>query len=356
MTGAVATFPYPLLHLAGDPETMGFEHGRRAETLIRGFLNVGLARLNRYRQYSREQALARAEEFIPYMEAFAPHLLTELKALASGAHMTLQEVAFLQVRTELSYEGLCSAVVVRPPATAPGTVLMGQNMDLDPAFRTFGLLIHRRPSDAPAMLGFSWPGLVGYMGLNSAGLGVCVTQLVSSGWRPGVPAYFVSRRLLEQNSTQACRAVMAAAQRASSPNWLVADSRGDVIDFETTAGKHVELKPEGPVFAHTNHYLHPPFSVEDLLIDELPDSPARQRRLTELLETGANASELGVVSIQRYLRDHEGHPVSVCRHAAGKPGAIETMVSAVFDLGRRELHLAAGPPCQTDFTTISVDE
>jgi hypothetical protein len=95
MTEAAGTYPYPLLELAGDPETMGFEHGHRTERLIRGFLEAGLARLNRYRPYSREQALVRADEFLPHMEAFAPHLVAELKALARGARLTLREVVFL---------------------------------------------------------------------------------------------------------------------------------------------------------------------------------------------------------------------------------------------------------------------
>jgi isopenicillin-N N-acyltransferase-like protein len=268
--------------------------------------------------------------------------------------MTVQEVVFLHVRTELTYEALCSTIAARPPATA-NTVLMGQNLDLDPTFRPFGMLIRRRPTDGPDMLGFSWPGLVGYMGLSSAGLGVCVNQLVSPDWRPGVPAYFISRSLLEQPSVEACRHVLAKARRGSAPNWLVADSQGDIVDFETTARDHVQLEPQGAVFAHTNHYLHPPFVVQDRLIGEVPDSPARYHRLNDLLSIGGDANDLGVNEFQQYLRDHEGYPASVCRHAEGEAGAIETLVSMVLHLSRRQLYVAAGPPCLAEFTMIPVD-
>jgi isopenicillin-N N-acyltransferase-like protein len=290
------------------------------------------------------------------MEAFAPDLVAELEATAYGAARTLRELVFLQVRTELTYEGLCSAAAVRPPDTRGDGVLVGQNMDLDPSFRPFGLLIRRRLRDGPTILGFSWPGLVGYMGLNSAGLGLCVTQLVSPGWRVGVPAYFVSRRLLEQTSAGACQQVLAGVERGSSPNWLIADKTGTVIDVETTASHHLVLEPEGPIFSHTNHYLDPGLGSEDRLKDELPDSPARLCRLTELLTAAASAGGVDIGAFARSLRDHAGFPHSLCRHAAEVDGAMETVVSAVFDLDRRVMHVAAGPPCSANYTSLGVED
>jgi isopenicillin-N N-acyltransferase like protein len=276
--------PFQLLDLAGTPEEIGFAHGRRAADHIAGFLEVGLARLNRYRSYSREEALLR----------------------------------------------------------------------LDPSFRRFGLLIRRRLRGGPTMLGFSWPGLVGYVGLNSAGVGVCVNQLVSPGWRVGVPAYFVSRRLLEQDSAPACREVLAGVERGSSPNWLVADSTGSIVDFETTALRHVALEPTESVFAHTNHYLDPDLATEDRLEEELPDSPARRSQLAALLNTYA-VDGVDVAGFERSLQDHQGFPQSICRHADGVDGAIESVVSAVFDLSHRQMHVALGPPCGSSYSTLGVE-
>jgi isopenicillin-N N-acyltransferase-like protein len=57
------------------------------------------------------------------------------------------------------------------------------------------------------------------------------------------------------------------------------------------------------------------------------------------------------------LRDHAGHPDSICRHpnpAFPDEERLETVVSVLEDLTARQMYVAAGPPCQSTYEVITL--
>jgi isopenicillin-N N-acyltransferase-like protein len=345
---------FPLVEASGSPYEVGFQHGRQCQALIPSFVDRGLAWLNHYQPMSRQEALHRARAYLPHARDFAPDLVEEMQGIADGAEVSLDEVLLLNVRTLLLYTAPpgCTAFAVVPPATADGSVLFGQNHDWDPAGERFGLLLHLRPRGKPPVLMFGYPGQVGFIGMNAAGVGLAMNLLRSPGWRVGVPHYLIARRCLEQESVAACIELIARAHRPSSVNLLLADRHG-AVSVETTPTDHVVLPPdERGVLVHTNHYRAPQFLEQERLLAELPDSPARSICATRALRQRAGRIDRGVV--EDLLRDHQGYPVSICRHATDKPGSLETVVGFVGCPARGEVSVAVGNPCESTFQTYVV--
>ena len=61
--------------------------------------------------------------------------------------------------------------------------------------------------------------------------------------------------------------------------------------------------------------------------------------------------------LRSILRDHAGHPDSVCRHpnpALPEEERVETVVSVLQDLTARRMYVAGGTPCLTPYQEIEV--
>src|SRR5579883_2801650 len=70
------------------------------------------------------------------------------------------------------------------------------------------------PEQGPRILMATFGGLIGYGGINSAGMGHMMNALANSTWRMGLPHYPVKRALLEQTSLAGCQEVYARAGSA----------------------------------------------------------------------------------------------------------------------------------------------
>ena len=70
---------YPELEVRGAPYDMGCQIGEELREHIRGFNAIAIERVNKSVAVLREQALAVAAECLPYVEAYSPPMLEELR-------------------------------------------------------------------------------------------------------------------------------------------------------------------------------------------------------------------------------------------------------------------------------------
>ena len=57
------------------------------------------------------------------------------------------------------------------------------------------------------------------------------------------------------------------------------------------------------------------------------------------------------------LRDHDGRPESVCRHANHRfpvDDRYETVVSVIMDLAERKLWATVGSPCEHEYQSLTL--
>jgi isopenicillin-N N-acyltransferase-like protein len=352
----------PLIKVRGDPYRRGLEHGRACGDLIRRYPDVLLevARIEASwralkvdRLPSRTDLMARALRFLPALEAFAPHLVEEIRGIADGARLPFAEVLLVNVRSEVmgiaESESLCTSFALGRSATANATVLAGQNLDQNPLNRDLVIVLHVEPEQGPSIIMCSFAGLVGYPGINSAGVSFFQNALSTSTWRAaGMPHYLLKRVLLEQADVRGCLAVASAAGVCSSTNYVLTDGSGRLVDIELTPEGMELVEADDNIVVHANHFVSPALVCKDALRQSMPDSPERHSRLLGLLCD--RRGQIQVRDLQIALADHANGPASVCRHQPD----VETIASIIAEPEDGRLHVSLGHPCTGSFATFQL--
>ncbi len=190
-------------------------------------------------------------------------------------------------------------------------------------------------------------GLIGKIGLNEAGVGVCLNAVRAKGMDPTrLPTHLALRVALNARSLDAARAALAADGVASSCHILVAD-RGGAVGMEWSALGHrdLPLDAHGRIH-HTNHLLLAQPGVVDS--NWLPDSAARFERIRTLTDAAAAAAAAPTLgSVQDLFKDEEGLPDAICRSPIDGNSAA-TLFNIVMDLGAARAEVLMGRPNRPD--------
>ena len=333
---------YPEITVSGSPRELGRQIGDAAGELIRGFCAIAMERVNRTVRISRDAALDVAAKSIAYAEHYAADMVEELRGTAEAARVSLEELMLLQVRNQLrAPDAGCTSFSVAPPRSQQRFV--AQNWDNDPALDPFTMVLTRKPTDKPASTTLTQAGLIGYIGFNDAGIGVCLNSLPAPSRPLGVPHYFQVRAILEAASLAEVVDAVKRAERAIPANIMLTTPQGPANLEVTIDDVHVLTDPQ--LVTHTNHCKHPELVAINPQFGELIQSHARQSRIDELL--GALPSPISASDLQRVLMDHQGHPLSICRHGNDDPafGFWETVFSVIIAPESREMFITRGTPC-----------
>jgi isopenicillin-N N-acyltransferase-like protein len=192
------------------------------------------------------------------------------------------------------------------------------------------LTIYQPPKPSIDMI--TEAGIIGKIGLNSSGVGVCLNAIRAIGVDfYKVPCHLALRSVLDSQTAREAVDQLLIKGVASSCHILAADlgtsfglecSHSDiqVIDESPISGG-------GTVLTHTNHYLAPHSGVEDIMY--LLDSPRRLQRIDHLVRSGQDRPTSD--SIHHILKDEHGYPVSICR-SPDETSSISTLFSIVMDL------------------------
>jgi isopenicillin-N N-acyltransferase-like protein len=347
---------YPEVTVAGSPQQMGEQIGEALREEIRGFDDIALERVRKTMNVSLEAALIVARRCIDDVRGYAPHMLVELDGMAHASGVGIERLMLLQIRNQLQPDagGGCTSFAVGGVA---GGSVTGQNWDNDSALDPFSVVLTRRPEDAPAFLSITQAGLIAYLGVNDAGLGLCMNTLPAPARPFGVPHYFTVRGVYEARSLDGAVQAIRRAQRAIPANLMLATPEGPA-DLEVTVNDvHVLRESDaGPgVVTHTNHCVHPDLVQINDSFPELIESGPRKCRIDELL--AAAPRPIPRATLEAILRDHQDHPRSICRHPNDHPttGFWSSVWSLLIDAEECRLHLSRGNPCEQPYETYSLN-
>lgn len=347
--------PFPYVEAAGTPYEMGRQHGRQVAEQVRGFCD----HLVRSSGYPREEVLRAASRFLPAFERYCPVLLEEVRGLADGADLAFEEALLLQIRGEvlpLLAEVACTSFAVSPEH-AGGGLLIGQTSDMEPELERHFLVLHLVPREGPRTLMWTFAGQLGYHGLNEYGVAHFANS-VSGGpeapeprWRH-LPHYPVKRRLYECRTRAEVLSRWESMPVCSSGNTMLC-AGGEFLSVEATPAGVGVLDGRGqPFLVHANHFLSSRFRTPGTDAAALPDSFARQERMTALL--AEHRGRLGVSEIKAILADHAGHPCGICRHEETDARRMGTVAGLISEPERGRLHVSRGTPCRGDWTCYEV--
>ena len=322
----------------GAPRERGRQHGEALREAIGACVAIYRAAIP-----GNEAALrARAAEFGAEVARYAPDLADEIEGIAEGADLDPLWIHVLNARSEMmsSADG-CTAVF------SPSAGLLGQTWDwIEPLEKLFFVLRVERP-DGHRIATVTEPGIVGKIGLSTAGLGCTLNFLLSPGKHAGTPVHVLLRSLLEARDVDDARARIDARTPGQSGN-LILGSVGAGFDAEL-AGEDAELRALGPEpFAHTNHHLWRPLAAGALQ----DNSDARLSRACERIQAGAAADAGAMMSLLSDTSDRR-HPI--CAGYQPLLGSrIGTLCTVVMELGAGRMHVRQGPDPTAPFEAIAV--
>ena len=344
---------YREIEVAGEPRQMGGQIGEAAREEIRGYAEIALERVNKTVRVSRDRALRVAAECIGYVERYGPDMLEELRGMAEGSGLALEELMLLNVRNQFLPEtdAGCTSLSVAGHATAEGRPFVAQNWDNDPTTAPFTIVLTRRPTGKPALLNITQAGLIAYIGLSDAGMGMCLNTLSAPSRELGVPHYFTLRGMYEATSLDGAVEAVRRAERAIPANIMLATPQGPA-DLEVTLGDVYVLRDDGwGLVTHTNHCLHPELVGINEEFPELIQSKPRKARIDYCLADGG--PPLTLDRIKASLSDHDNYPTSLCRHPNDDPahGFWTSVFSVIVDPEAGQMHIARGTPCNHPYET-----
>ncbi len=369
---------YPVVSVQGSPYQRGRSYGRQARERIRRSLQVYAQAFERFADWDWAQATAQARRFVDPIGDYDRRYLDELQGIADGTGVGLADVVAINLRTEVMGSGRVRAATAgavtsgdgSPAADAEcsafaalapdGRVLAGQNWDWLPhSLDTLVVLRTEPDDDTPAHVSVVEAGLLAKFGVNAAGVAVLTNALTTleDECAPGVPYHVLLRALLESESAQVAADRIAEAPRASSANYLVVDDSGVAVDVEARPGDQQRVHRLHPdergLLLHTNHFCSPAFDGVDYSSLVVSSSPHRMDRLTEL--AGAEEKPYHAEFLTTAFTDHDGYPMSVCRHADTELHELDrgvTAASMVADLTARDLQVASGLPCTAGYEPV----
>ena len=380
MTVADGRAAFPHVRVSGGPRDRGRAYGEQARdrivTSIRAYEDVFRA----YAGWSWTEVRREAERYEAPIVEFDERFLDEMRGIAEGAGVDLEDLLSINVRTEVMFaararaaaaaggpaagggprQGECTAFAVLPEASATGHTLIGQNWDwLLHCFDTV-VVLEAEQDEGPNFVSVVEAGLLAKTGMNSSGLAVATNALVTDDDRgePGVPYHVLLRAFMDCETISDALSAAQRGRRSSSANYLIAHRDGMAVDIEATPGDFSRLFllfPEEGVVTHTNHFRSPAFDRRDVSLWVMPDSPFRLERLRAVVE-GASP-QLSLDTFREALADHANYPSGVCCHPDARMDTHDqgsTVASVLMDLDDARIWVADGRPCTAPFRELDV--
>ena len=318
-----------------------------------------------------------AVKFLPFLESRHRDLVEEMRGsisfsqplfvpndkrigVADGANVPFESILAMNVRTEIAYGMFQSdgCTALSWISSDGSRSFLAQNWDWqhEQKANLISLRIKRLKSQAengvlgepPVIHMITEAGIIGKIGMNSAGVGVCLNAIRARGVKfDALPCHLALRHCLEARSRDSAIRILERYGVASACHILVADADHGGVGLECSAHDIVEVAKEDGVVTHTNHYILPHHS-DVIEKGSWKDSPLRLARINEMVrvmkKTGLGPSREGIGSM---LNDEEGFPTSINRQET-VDSSVATLFSIVMDLKKASAQVTLGRPTEIE--------
>lgn len=332
---------FPLIEVSGAPYQRGLSHGTQAKERVLGSVAIytkSLAKL----AFAQSDLRTLLDDFAHEIERFEPSYLEEMRGIADGAGVSLDDILMINARTEIMAQAArtaergsdeCTSVGILPRRSASGRYIQGQNWDNRVDCADTIILLRVLREDGPDLLTFVEAGGLARYGLNRAG--ICLNGNGLSSDRdysqPGIPLPLIRRKALEQDHFAKAVQVIYAAPKACSCNLLLGSKLGTAINLECAPDETFVIYPENGLAVHANHWVSDAAlaKLKETGVPGSPDSIFRYMRMKELLD----GPSLSTDDLKAAFADTLGTPYSVCRppRASNKGYHSSTTATLIMD-------------------------
>lgn len=339
---------FPNIDVKGDAHTRGYQVGNQLRERIRATWRYYSDTVFATSKLSKTEITQRAARVRELVGDFDPDYCVEIEAIADAAGLAAWEVYALNARTEIlnAAVGECTAVYL------PESRLLGQTWDWLAALESLSAITHYTYPDGRRILTFAEPGQLAKIGLNAAGIGVCLNFLVAPHLLEGLPVHCLIRALLECTDLAEARDTLARAGHGKASHFLIADDRGFALSYEFAGARSGEVAAVAGIYAHTNHCIAPNRDERSYVI------PTSVERLTAARRLAAARTGSGIEAIQQILDFDDGSSAAIRVRYRPEPllggGDVGSCATLIMDLSARVMHVRKGPYPERPFTMITV--
>ena len=352
---------FPVVEASGTPYEIGIAHGKGAAELIKKNVEMYKSMFMDYSGVPWDKAVRHAMTFIPTITSYDADLMEELRGVADGSGLPLEYIMALNLRSEVVFQGAmidgCTALALTAEKTKDGHTLLAQNWDWRVVVREGCILLRikqARPKSDIDMI--TEAGIIGKIGINSAGVGVLLNALASDQRvvEPSIPLHIALRGIL--NAPSLAGAIGAAIRwpLGANAHFLIASKNGQAVSIETGPQSNDIMYADDGYLVHTNHFVSPRMTdFVDVGHRNFPDSFLRHGRMKKLIRDAG--CEITTDDVKLMLQDHTDKPDSICRHFGPLrlPGkSTETVFSIVMDLTAGTMEVAPGNPCEVPYYSV----
>ncbi|KAH7160523.1 hypothetical protein B0J13DRAFT_494178 [Dactylonectria estremocensis] len=406
------TFVEKHIIVEGTPYERGLTHGKQASDKVRA--NIEYYKLpGKLPDWSISSKIIESV-YLPAFEKFYPTGLEEIRGIADGAGVTVEDVIMLNARYDLGRcmyrlkdggkapqqldgHDECTSGFFPPEAVASGHTLAVHNWDMSTHLYNQDLIIylevHPDPSeDRPCMFILTEAGQLIRSGMNAAGMSVTANSLLSSedyvpvshvdqdgvfhevkSPKPVLPLSVARRVFLEYSNFAEGLVSINAFPRHVSGNLHVSTADGFALAMELAPGRVYKFygNADDRYLVHSNHFLSPEFLSRDDVFDRYPGGSSwfRAWQAEKGVRADCAAGRLTPQRIIAAFSDHMSFPESLCNHPnlnqKNTPSATltgytskqnMTVAFVIYNLSERTVTVCKGPPCEGMLQEFSLNE
>lgn len=354
------------IKLSGNPCNIGELHGRHGKSEIIQSLETYESLFHGYSNIDWNRAREVALEHLPAIEAYNLDFIEEMEGVAKGAGVDFEDILVLNTRSEIALTGNrtfsdgCTAIAVTPPHSKD--TIIGQNWDWKQSQSKSLLLLEIEQEGKPSIKMITEGGIIGKIGFNSAGIGVCLNALMTDRKSAQIPIHLGLRSVLNSNSLHEAISKIKHGQMASTANFLIASFEGE----GRSMAANIEVSPFGiDMFAgidgtvvHTNHICSHEIKKHLKETNEFifEDSMIRKNRAEYLVHLNTRAgAEINEEHFKEWFTDKYNYPNSINHHAnpnAPEHRQMETVFSIIMNLTKQTMQLCIGKPTVDGYVTV----
>ena len=346
---------FPKMTLSGSPTEIGLGHGSKLKLQIRAALTYYKSVFN----LPDNTIMEHAEHFRKVIAEFSQDYSDEIVAIAKGAQLDPLWIFALNARTEIL--AINSGFYSASPNAAFANInecttmcftkqsILGQTWDWGKPLEELCALMRIESQDGHVIQMLSEPGIIGKIGMNNAGLGVCLNILSIDAKLDGVPIHIMLRAILDCKSAEQAAQVINSASGGKSSNVIVADAKCNSFDTEFAGDDHLWPKPFNDTYVHTNHYLGAP--INDLTEPAFADSQARLSTAIDLVDKCPSPT---VENMKQILSDRNNADFPIFSPYVSNDFRqnVGTVATFVMDLAKGEMHIRKGNREDAAFDTL----
>lgn len=338
---------FPRFEISGDAKQRGIIHGEA----LREQIGISLKFYKQLFNLPDKIILQRAAFFRSVITKFSTDYTHEIEGIAEGANIDPLWIYALNARTEIiaTGGGLFSNECTTMCFTKSS--ILGQTWDWGKALENLCAIVRITNPDGHIIQMLTEPGILGKIGMNNSGLGVCLNILTIDKPLNGLPIHVMLRALLDCKTIEQAKALIQSHGAGKSSNIIVADANGKSFDTEFAADEIFSPAPLNENHIHTNHYLAKP--INNLDDPAFEDSKNRLAKACQLVG-GTSIPNVDAMKVILSDQSNPDHPIFRTYVAHDHLKQVGTLATFIMDLPLGKMHIRRGNAQNSQFEEITV--